>query len=301
MTAFNDRENMIGALVRAMPYIQRYRGKTFVIQVDGPFCADTAAQREVAEQVAVIRGLGIRVVMVHGPGPQVDYLADRLNLGGRFVDGQRVTDDVALDLQMMVCAGMTNVGMLSAFRGAGVPTVGITGIDAGLITARQRPMQPQTNLAPEQDLIGEVTGVDTKVLETLLEGGLMPLVCPLSADPHGQVLSLEAGEVSAAIAGAMNAEKLIILTEKRGLCENPEDPESVISYLDLDGLEALKMRRFIDGIMRRRTDAAAQALQAGVKRVHLVGYSPFGTLLGEIFTSEGTGTLMVADATQPLD
>lgn len=301
MTAFNDRSSMIGALVRAMPYIQNYRGKTFVLQVDGPFCADRSAQKEMAEQIGVLRGLGIRIVMVHGPGPQVDYLADRLNLSGRFVDGQRVTDDVALDLQMMVCAGMINVGMISAFRGAGVPAVGITGIDAGMITARQRARQPHLNLPPEQDLIGEVVSVDTGILLSLLDGGFVPLVCPLSSDAHGEVLSLETGEVSAAIAGALRAEKLILLTELRGLCEDPSDPESVISYIDLEGLESLKMRRTIDGIMRMRTRAAIRAVQSGVKRVHMVGYRPYGSLLGEIFTNDGTGTLIVADATRAPD
>ena len=301
MTAFNDRESMIGALVRAMPYIQRYRGKTFVLQVDGPFCADAAAQKEVAEQIAVLMGLGIRVAMVHGPGPQVDYLSDRLNLSGRFIDGQRVTDDVALDLQMMVCAGMINVGMISAFRGAGIRPVGITGIDGGLITARQRNRHPTVNLSPEKDLIGEITEVNTAILTTLMDGGFMPLICPLSSDAHGQVLSLEAGEVSAAVAGALSAEKLILLTELPGLCENPDDPESVISYIDLAGLEALRMRRSIFGAMQRRIQASALAIQSGVKRVHMVGYRPAGSILGEIFTNDGTGTLIVADTTAALD
>ena len=298
MTAFNDRDVMLGALVRALPYIQRYRGKTFVLQVDGPFCADAAAQTALAGEVGVLRGLGIRVVMVHGPGPQVDLLSERLNLGGRFIDGERVTDEVALDLQMMACAGMINVGMLAAFRSAGVPTVGITGIDAGLVTARQRASRPAGVLAPEQDLIGEIVDVDPRVLDNLLDGAFVPLICPLSADAHGEVLSLDVEALSAAVAGALAAEKLIFLTDRRGLSADPGDPDAVISYVDLDGLESLRTRGALDRGMQLRAAAAAKALQAGVRRVHVVGYRPHGNLLAEIFTSDGTGTLIVADATQ---
>ncbi|MDR0965102.1 MAG: acetylglutamate kinase [Myxococcales bacterium] len=299
MTAFNDRNVMLGALVRALPYIQRYRGKAFVLQVEGAFCADRSAQRQLADQVSVLRGFGIQVVLVHGPGPQLGFLSERLNVGGRFVDGHPVTDDVALDLQTMACAGMINVEMISAFRGAGVPTVGITGIDAGLIKARQRAPLLNGALRPDQDLVGEVIDVDPKVLETLMsaDGAFVPLICPLSADEHGIVLSLDADSASAAIAVAMKAEKLIFLTELRGLPSDPANPDGeIVSYIDLAGLESMRVRGALDLRMQSKARAAARALHGGVQRVHLVGHQPDGSLLAEIFTNEGTGTLIVEDA-----
>lgn len=301
MTAFNDRDVMLGALVRALPYIQRYRDKAFVLQVEGAFCSDGLAQRQLAEQVGVLRALDIRVVLIHGPGPQLDLLAERLNLADRFVDGERVIDGVALDLQAMACAGMNSVGMVAAFRGAGVPAVGLTGIDAGLITAHQRAHGATSREgahAEGLDLSGAVASVDARVLDTLLAGSFVPLICPLAADERGRCLALDAEQVSAEIAVALRAEKLIFLTEQRGLCAEPGNPESLISYVDLEGLSSLRVRGALDRAMQSKATAAAQALHNGVQRVHLIGCRPHGSLLAEIFTNEGSGTLIVADAAQ---
>lgn len=294
MTAFNDRDVMLGALVRALPYIQRYRGKTFVLQVEGAFCADALAQKQLAEQVGVLRGLGIRIALVHGPGPQIDLLAERLDIAGRSAGGERASDEMALDLEAMACAGMSSVGLLAAFRCAGVPAVGLTGIDAGLITARQCHGAPFR--APDSS--GEISAVDVKVLDCLLSGEFIPLICPLAADEHGLRLSLDAATASAEIAAALRAEKLIFLTEARGLSAEAGDPASIVSYVDLDGLEQLRMRGALDRAMQSKALAAAQALHRGVQRVHLIGYRPQGNLLAEIFTNEGSGTLIVADAAQ---
>lgn len=293
MTAFNDRDVMLGALVRAIPYIQRYRGKTFVLQVEGAFCADANAERQLAEQVGVLRALGIRVVLVHGPGPQLDLLAQRLNLTDRFVEGERVFDGAALDLQAMACAGMIGVELLSACRGAGVPAVGLTGIDAGLITAHQR-----AHGEGRQDLRGEIASVDVSLLDALLAGDFVPVICPLAADEHGLLLALDTDQASAEIAAALQAEKLVFLTERRGIEADPANHDAIVSYVDLEGLTALRVRGALDRATRSKADAAARALLHGVQRVHLVGYQPHGSLLAEIFTNEGSGTLIVADAAQ---
>jgi len=298
MTAFNDRDVMLGALMRALPYIQRYRDKTFVLQVEGAFCSDARAQKRLAEQIGVLRALDVRVVLIHGFGPQLDLLAERMNIGDRFVGGERVIDGVALDLQEMACAGMNSVELVAACRQAGVPAVGLTGIDAGLITARQRKAASAPREGERQDFSGEVVGVDGAILDTLLKAAFVPVICPLAADEHGQRLSLDADLVSAEIAVAMRAEKVVYLTERRGLWSDPGNPDSLIAYVDLEGLESLRTRGALDGAMQSKARAAARALRGGVQRVHLIGYQQHGSLLAEIFTNEGAGTLIVADASQ---
>ena len=292
-----DREVVITALKQALPYIRLYRGRTFVIKAGGALCGDDAALRDIAEQVSVLCELGVRVVLVHGGGPQTTAVSDKLGLETNFVNGRRVTSPETLAVAVMTLNGSVNTAMLSAFRAVALPAVGISGVDAGFINAVRRPPQivEQNGVRTAMDfgLVGDIVAVDASVVTRLLDAGVVPVVSPLSAADDGQVLNLNADTVASTLACALGAEKLIFLTDTTGLLEDKRKPASLVSYVDIAGLSALAASGAIDAGMLPKIEAASAALRGGVKRVHMVGYKGRATLLLEVFTNEGSGTLVV--------
>lgn len=295
---FSDRDATMDALTRALPYIRLYRDRTFVLKAGGAICSDARALRELADQVGVLRELGIRIVLVHGGGPQTSALSERLGLPATFVEGRRVTCERTLEVAVMTLGGSVNTALLSAFRAAGVPAVGLSGLDAGLVRAVRRPAVVRDGNTVDYGLVGDIVGTDPTVLQTLLAAGMVPVVCPLSADASGQVLNVNADTVASTLARAISAEKLVFLTDTAGLLSDVRDPGSLVSYTDVRGLEDLKARGAFDAGMLPKVKAAIDALEGGVRRVHLVGYRPRGNLLAEIFTNEGAGTLVVREASE---
>jgi len=285
------------ALFGALPYIRMYRGKTFVLKAGGGVAADAGQLRHLAEQVSVLAELGIRVVLVHGGGPQITALSEKLGIETRFVDGRRITDRRALDAAVMAMNGTVNTSLLSACRAAGVNAIGISGVDAGLIRARVRPPVAkdlgQGPVAVDFGEVGDILGVDRSLIDRLLEAGLVPVVSSLAADDTGRVLNVNADTTAAALAAAVGAEKLFFLTGVPGILEVQADPLSLVSYLDLAGITDLETRGVLTGGMLPKVNAAREALLAGVKRVHIVGYREARGLLIEVFTNEGSGTLIV--------
>jgi len=292
-----DREVVISALKQALPYIRIYRNRTFVIKAGGALCGDAAALRDLAEQVGVLCTLGIRVVLVHGGGPQTTAVSDKLGLVTTFIDGRRVTSPETLEVAVMTLNGSVNTALLAACRAAAVPAVGVSGVDAGLIHAVKRPTQIREvngqRTAVDYGLVGDIASVDANVLNRLLDGGMVPVVSPLSSDDDGQVLNINADTVASTLACALGAEKLLFLTDTTGLLEDKRNAGSLVSYVDVAGLAALKEQGAIDAGMLPKVKAAIEALQGGVKRVHMVGYKARSTLLLEVFTNEGAGTLIV--------
>jgi len=287
----------IRALRSAAPYIRMYKGKTFVVKAGGGVFAEMAATRVLVEQIAILHYFGVRVVLVHGGGPQLTELASALGVATRMVAGRRVTDEKSIDVTAMVLNGLINTRVLALCRDLNIDAVGISGVDAGLVRAHKR---PPVTLAASGELVdfgyvGDIDAVDTTVLKKLLDNGLMPVVSPLSADESGTLLNINADTVAAALGAALGAEKLILCTGAPGILGNREDPGSLISYTDLAGLARLRAEgRIADGMLPKAM-AIEDALRGGVRRVHVVSYhSPEG-ILGEVFTNEGTGTLIVAD------
>jgi acetylglutamate kinase len=299
MTGNSDRDAAMTALRRALPYIRLYKDKTFVVKIGGGPCGDPAALARFAEEVGVLRAFGVRVVVVHGGGPQTTALSAKLGLGTTMIDGRRVTDAATLDVAVMTIAGSVNTAVLAALRGAGVPAVGISGVDAAFVRARRRPARVKNEgdqrVVVDYGLVGDVVAVDRALPTRLLEAGFTPVVCPISADDAGQVLNLNADVVAAAVARELGAEKLVFLTDAPGLLEDRNDPTSLVSYTDLRGLNQLTERGAVDAGMLPKVNAVKEALYGGVKRVHLVGAHSPDALLAEIFTNEGAGTLIVAD------
>ncbi|MGC4115576.1 MAG: acetylglutamate kinase [Myxococcales bacterium] len=286
-----DRDALGSSLRRALPYIRLFKNKTFVIKVGGALCGEPAALAEVVEQVAVLRELGIRVVLVHGGGPQTTALSQKLGLETKFVQGRRVTDEKTLEVAVMTIAGTVNTALLSACRAAELPAVGLSGVDASLVVARRRPPEPV-----DYGLVGDIVAVDPAVLHKLLDGGFVPVVSPLCADEAGQVLNVNADTVASRLAQSLGADKVLFVGDTSGLLEDKADPASLVSYTDVAGLRALREKGALDAGMLPKARAAEEALLGGVKRVHLVGYKARHSLLVEVFTNEGSGTLIVREA-----
>jgi acetylglutamate kinase len=293
----NERTIAVTALKHAAPYIRMYKGKVFVLKAGGEAFDSAESTRRLVEQIGILHQVGIRVVLVHGGGPQSTALASRLEVKAHFVDGRRVTDGEALKVMTMVLNGQINTEIVAACRACGVPAVGLSGVDAGLIQAAKRPPVDRGKNSETVDygFVGDIKAVDTTVLENLLDDNLVPIVSPLSSDADGTLLNINADTVAASIAGGLKAEKLILATGAPGILETLADPRSLISYIDAAGLERLRNEGRLSDGMLPKVAAIEKALAAGVPRVHVISYSLPDGLLLEVFTNEGTGTLVVAD------
>jgi len=295
ITHRSDRTLAIRALTIAAPYVRLYKGKTFVVKAGGGMFADTATTRALIEQIAILHFFGVRVVLVHGGGPQLNELAAALGVPTRMVAGRRVTDEKSIDLTAMVLSGLLNTRVLAICRALDIAAVGVSGVDAGLVRAHRRPPVSVDGELIDFGLVGDIDAIDATALVKLLDGGLMPVVSPLSADESGTLLNVNADTVAAALGAALGAEKLILCTGAPGILANVEDPGSLISYTDLRGLERLRAAgRIADGMLPKAR-AIEDALRGGVRRVHVVSYRSAEGILGEVFTNEGSGTLVVAD------
>jgi acetylglutamate kinase len=292
----SERAIVVTALKHAAPYIRMYKRKIFVLKAGGEAFETPEATRALVEQIAILHGVGIRVVLVHGGGPQSTALAKSLGITSQFVDGRRVTDADSLRVATMVLNGQINTMILAACRQLGLPAVGISGVDAGLIKAHKRPPVARDGGEPvDYGYVGDIDGVDASVLLKQLDNDLVPIISPLSADSSGTLLNINADTIAAAIAAALGAEKLILATGAAGILESREDPRSLISYIDIAGLARLKKEaRIADGMLPKAA-AIERALREGVPRVHVISYELPDSLLLEVFTNEGTGTLVVTD------
>jgi acetylglutamate kinase len=286
----------VRALRGAAPYIHMYKGKVFVIKAGGGAFRDVSTMRAFMEQVSILHHLGIRVVMVHGGGPQLDEVTRQLGVETRMVQGRRVTDAAAIDATSMVLNGLINTRLLALCREFGIAAVGISGVDAGLVkTHRRPPVTLAKGEVVDYGMVGDIDGVDATVITRLLDAGFLPVVSPLSCDNGGQLLNINSDTVASAIGIAMEAEKLILCTGAPGILERLDDPHSLISYTDVAGLRRLREEGAISDGMLPKSSAIENAIRGGVRRVHVISYSAPDALLAEIFTNEGKGTLVVAD------
>jgi acetylglutamate kinase len=283
------------ALKHAVPYIRIFKGKTFVLKAGGGALERESTARDLVEQIEVLHQVGIRVVLVHGGGTQSTDLAKALGAETRFVEGRRVTDAKALEVAAMVLNGAVNTHLLAVCRSVGLPAVGVSGVDAGLIQARKRPPVRVGGEMVDYGFVGDVEGVDPKVLTDLMDAGYVPVVSPLSAAADGTVLNINADTIASALAVALQAEKLLFLTGAPGILERADDSGSLVSYTDLAGLRRLKDEGGLLRGMLPKTSAIEAAIQGGVRRVHILSHDLPDGLLAEVFTNEGVGTLVVED------
>jgi acetylglutamate kinase len=296
MTTKKDRAVVVSALKHAAPYIRLFKGKVFVIKAGGEIFADSELTSALMEQVGILHQVGIRVVLIHGGGPQSTKLATALGLDTTFIDGRRVTDGASLDVATMVLNGQINTRVLASCRDLQIPAIGVSGIDAGLIRAHRRPpVERDGDESIDYGFVGDIDSVEADILVKQLDNGLMPVVSPLSCDESGTILNINADTVAAAIAAELGAEKMILLTGAAGVLEDVNDPHSLISYIDRAALDKLRDdAKLADGMLPKAA-AIDAALANGVSRVHVISYKVPDSLLLEVFTNEGTGTLVVND------
>ena len=296
MTSKRDRAIVVSALKHAAPYIRLFKGKVFVIKAGGEVFADPALTSALVEQVGILHQVGIRTVLIHGGGPQSTELASALGLDTQFVEGRRITDSASLNVATMILNGQINTRILAACRDLQIPAVGISGVDAGLIRAHKRPpVAGKDGEAVDYGFVGDIDAVEADILRKQLDNGLMPVVSPLSCDESGTLLNINADTVAAAIAAELDAEKLILVTGATGILEDVNDPASLISYIDRRHLRQLKEDGVLADGMLPKAAAIDSAIQNGVQRVHVISFRLPDSILLEVFTNEGTGTLVVDD------
>lgn len=276
------------ALHNAAVYVRRFRNRPFVVKLGGDILEDETLCRSVCGQLALLWSFSIPLVIVHGGGSGLDALCENLGLPTEKVEGRRVTPPGVLDAAKMAFKGRIQMGLLAALQAAGLPAVGISGQDAGLVKSKKRSPVPV-----DYGMVGDVVSVDPALLKTLLDGGFVPVVAPFSATAEGEVLNTNADTVAAEIAAALGVEKLFFILKVPGLMRDLKDPSSLVPLADLATLE--EMKEVIQGGMKPKVAAAKRALAAGVHGVHLVSGSRADAILAEVFTNEGSGTMIVAD------
>jgi acetylglutamate kinase len=290
----------IRGLRSAVPYLRLFKGTTFVLKLGGEVLGNPHALDGVADQVSLLHQVGIRVVMVHGGGSQASDLASRLGIPVETVAGRRITSDETLEVAKMVFAGKLNTDLLAALRRAHVPGVGLSGVDGDLIHARRRPRvevtDPDSGDRREVDFgwVGDVESINPRLLEHLLSGGFVPAVCSLAGGDDGAVFNVNADTIAARLAVALGAVKLILLTSADGVLSDPDNPGSLISHMDRARLEEL-LAHGARGGMHAKLMACREALDGGVPRTHVISGLRDDSLLTEVFTNEGCGTLIEND------
>jgi len=282
------------SLRSAAQYVRRFRHHPFVVKLGGEILEDPAIRRSVCEQLALLWSFSIPLVVVHGGGTGLDQLCASMGLPTRKVAGRRVTSPEVLDAAKMAFKGKIQMDLLADLEVTGMKAVGLSGQDAGLIRGVKRPPVEVDGNTVDYGMVGDVAGVDPGLLRHLLEGGYVPVVAPFSAAADGQVLNTNADTVAAEVAAALGVEKLFFVLKVPGLLSDPADPSSLVPMTDLAGLDALAKAGAIKDGMRPKLTAARKALDAGVASVHLVSGVRPDAILAEVFTNEGSGTMLVA-------
>jgi acetylglutamate kinase len=293
-----DTTKGIAGLKGALRYVRAYRDQVFVVKLGGDVLSEPEILDGVAGQLALLTSLGIRVVVVHGGGPQATAVSRRLGLEPRIVAGRRVTDDGALEVAKMVYAGQINVNLLAALRDHRVQAVGLSGVDAELITAHRRPpvsVVDDAGASARVDYghVGDIDRVDPRVLVTLMEARMVPVVASLAGGEGDEVYNVNADTVAEALAVALRAQKLIFLTGVPGVLRDRNDPSTLVTFADPDDLAGLMANGVLSGGMRPKVEACIRAATGGVERTHIIdGHVPDALLL-EVFTGAGCGTMIV--------
>jgi acetylglutamate kinase len=282
-----EAQERAAVLIEALPYIQRFRGRVIVVKLGGNAMVDPALSSTFAEDIVLMHSVGLRPVVVHGGGPQISELMERLGKVPEFRDGQRVTDAETVDIARMVLVGKVNREIVGAINGHGPLAVGVSGEDAGLILAEPR--------HPDLGFVGDVHAVNPALLERLLAEDLIPVVSTIGADASGQPYNINADAVAGALAESLGAEKVIYLTDVAGLLADVSDPGSLINRIDAAALQGRIDDGSLSGGMIPKIAACLHAVREGVGSAHLLdGRLPHVVLL-ELFSDAGVGTMITEE------
>ncbi|MBS0016602.1 MAG: acetylglutamate kinase [Arthrospira sp. PLM2.Bin9] len=284
-----DETIRVQILSEALPYIQKFAGRTIVVKYGGAAMKDSNLKDTVMRDIVLLSCVGIRPVVVHGGGPEINTWLGKLGIEPQFKNGLRVTDAPTMDVVEMVLVGRVNKEIVSLINQVGGLAVGLCGKDANLIRARP---QGQEGIG----FVGEVTSIDTKLLESLVDGGYIPVVSSVASDETGQAYNINADTVAGEIAAALGAEKLILLTDTAGILEDYHKPETLIAKLDIQEARGLIERGIVAGGMIPKVTCCVRSLAQGVRAAHIIDGRLPHALLQEIFTDAGIGSMLVASS-----
>jgi acetylglutamate kinase len=300
MTQFIDHQLRLDLLREALPYIQRFKGKTFVVKFSGKVTEDHERLISLCEELALVHQVGIRVCVIHGGGKQLSELAAKLGIEQTIIEGRRVTDDDTLEMAKMIFAGKINTDILAALRHRGIHAVGLSGVDGNIVHAERRPprevVDRQTGESAQVDFghVGDILQIDTSLLTVLLDHGYLPVVSSLGADSEGKVFNINADTIASAIAVQLQAEKLVLLSDIEGIYLRPGDADTKLSRLTAAEAGELIQNGAASGGMIPKLQNIVTLLERGVKSAHIINGNSRNSLLAEVFTDEGTGTMISA-------
>ena len=272
-------------LTQALPYIKRYVGKIVVVKYGGNAMINEALKEQVMEDITLLHLIGVKVVLVHGGGPEISTLMNKVGITPTFVDGLRVTDKETVDIVQMVLAGKINKSLVSYLESKGAKAMGISGIDGKLIVAKQK--------NEKLGFVGEIEKINIKPVFDLLEKGYIPVVSTIATGENGETYNINGDTAAAYLAGALSAKRLIMMTDISGVLRDKDDPSTLIPEIKLSEAEELYKSGVISGGMIPKVDCCITAIKQGVKRVIIMDGRVPHSILMELLTDEGSGTMFV--------
>ena len=270
-------------LVQALPYIKKYAGKTVVVKYGGNAMIDEGLKNDVMNDIVLMQLVGINVVLVHGGGPEINAMLKKIQKESKFLNGMRVTDQETMDIVQQVLAGKVNKDLVQRLEDAGGKAVGLCGLDGSLLKADQ--------LDTELGYVGEIREVNVDILRNAAGNGYVPIVSTVAAGYHGEVFNLNADVAAARIASSLGAMKLILMTDVRGLLRDKDDESTLIPVVNVSDVSRLKKEGIISGGMIPKIDCCVDAVRRGVGRAHIIDGRTPHSILVELFTDEGIGTM----------
>mgnify|MGYP000911679685 CR=1 FL=1 len=277
-------------LIEAIPYIRSFYGKTFVIKYGGNAMLNADLKKAVILDIILLKYLGLNPVIIHGGGPEISSLLKLIGKESLFLNGQRVTDGETMEIVNMVLAGKINKGIVALINQFGGKAIGLSGQDGNLLMARKKILPGEK---VDLGFVGEIETIHPELIHLLLEKSYIPVISPVGMGSDGNIYNINADTVAGELAAALNAEKLILLTDVEGICTDPTDNSSLISALKVESAQNMIASGQIDGGMIPKVEACIHALQHGVKRTHIIDGRQLHSLLLEILTDKGIGTMVI--------
>ena len=283
MQKYIDRANI---LMEALPYIKRFNGITVVIKYGGSALINEDIKNTVVQDIALMKFVGFKPVIVHGGGPDINHMLERLDIESNFINGLRVTDDDTMEVVEMVLAGKINKAITMELAQQGINTVGVSGLDGRMLK-----VEKMTPNGRDIGRVGQVVNVDTTLVKALLENDFVPVISPIGFDENGETYNVNADYAAVALASALKAEKLMFLTDVPGVLKDVDNPESIISMLNAKDAKDMLQDGTISGGMVPKVECCLTGIEAGVQQVHILDGGTEHCLIMEIFTKDGIGTL----------
>lgn len=291
----NGRQEKAAVLVEALPYIKEFYGKRVVIKYGGSAMASDKLKKAIMKDIVLMKYVGMKPIVVHGGGPAVNRMLERVGIKSAFVNGLRVTDEQTMEIVQMVLAGSINKDIVTLLNSHGAKAVGLCGKDSGLLRVERQFVKVNDGSGSvdiDIGLVGQVREVDTEILDVLTDNGFIPVIAPIGTGPGGQSYNVNADYAASAIAGAVKADKLVLLTDVEGIMDSRGGEEKLVSSVNRQEAARLMEEGVITGGMIPKVQCCLEALEKGVGRIHIINGTVMHSLLLEIFTESGIGTMI---------